>query len=151
MGEQMTLPGVPPSGKAVRTFPWPGGKARLQRWVRSHLPEAAPVYCEPFAGALSVLLNRDRCPREQANDLDPDVANWWIAARDNHAELIEQMENMPQTYESWDAARAEVKAGFTGGGRGGPPCGAWPGWTASARRCGRTSRTGPRAAAGSGR
>ena len=88
----------------------------MWRWIMARLPEDAPVYAEPFAGALSVLLNRPRAGREIANDADPFVVNWWRTVRDRPGDLMGALRSLPQTYEGWDRARNAVKAGFAGGG-----------------------------------
>ena len=49
---------------------WHGGKTYLARPIVSLFPPHG-VYVEPFAGGLSVLLNKPRCPVEVAGDLDP--------------------------------------------------------------------------------
>ena len=100
----------------VKTFPWVGGKAKLHGWVRSHLPNDAETYVEPFAGALSVLLNRAPAEREFAFDLDPDVVGFWRAVQADPqtvAELYESIEAWADK-ESWQACVRSVKAGPPG-------------------------------------
>lgn len=46
-----------------------GGKWKIAQWVIEHLPPHV-TYCEPFAGAASVLMQKDRVKCEVLNDLD---------------------------------------------------------------------------------
>jgi DNA adenine methylase len=55
---------------------WHGGKSYLARRFNALMPYR-PLYIEPFAGGLSVLLNRPRASREIVNDLDPWLARFW--------------------------------------------------------------------------
>lgn len=90
-----------------------GGKQGVVgNWIASQLPYAE-IYCEPFAGMLSVLLRRRPSVIEIANDLDDNVICWWRQVRDNHAALVGKLSKTPQSakeyqdildsdWESWD-------------------------------------------------
>lgn len=73
---------------------WHGGKWKLADWIISHFPQHR-VYVEPFGGAASVLLKKQRSYSEVYNDLDGEVANYFRVLRDNGDELRRQIQLTP--------------------------------------------------------
>lgn len=74
---------------------WHGGKWKLAPWIISHLP-AHRCYVEPFGGAASVLLRKERSYAEIYNDLDCSVVNLFRVLRSSRAnELIEHLSLTP--------------------------------------------------------
>ena len=68
-------------------LPYIGGKSAasgsgLGRWVASYLPEDVPLYVEPFAGMLGILLQRREAPSEIVSDLNKIIINWWRVIAD---------------------------------------------------------------------
>lgn len=84
-----------------------GGKWRLAPWIIGHFPPHR-IYVEPFGGAGSVLLRKERSAGECLNDIDGDLVNLFRVLRDD--ELSERLCRMvsltPFAREEYDAAFA---------------------------------------------
>lgn len=93
-----------PTRPLLRYF---GGKFQLRHWIISHLPEHQ-FYCEPFAGAASVLLAKPPAPKgEIINDLNGDTVNLFRVMRDKDqaAELYRLLELTPYALAELELAR----------------------------------------------
>jgi len=71
-----------------------GGKWMLAPWIISQFP-AHRVYCEPFGGGGSVLLQKQRAYSEVYNDMDEEVVNLFRVVRDRGPELAQTLELTP--------------------------------------------------------
>jgi DNA adenine methylase len=71
-----------------------GGKWRLAPWIIQYFPKHM-VYIEPFAGAASVLLRKERSFCEVYNDKDDDIVNVFLQLRNNGQELKKLLYQTP--------------------------------------------------------
>src|SRR5574337_272680 len=78
-----------------------GGKWKLAPWILRHLPPHR-VYVEPFGGGASVLLQKPRSYAEVYNDLDGEVVNLFIMARERGEELAQAIELTPFAREEFE-------------------------------------------------
>ena len=124
-----------------------GGKWLLAPWILSHFPEHR-VYCEPYGGAASVLLQKPRSYGEVYNDLDGEVVNLFRVVRDHGEELKRRLECTPfardefkMSYEATtdpiEQARRTVTRSFMGFGST-ATLGAATGFRANSNRSGTT-------------
>jgi DNA adenine methylase len=129
---------------------WHGGKWKLAPWVISHFPKHR-VYVEPFGGAASVLLRKERSYAEVYNDLDEEVVNLFEVLRSTDADrLVECLRLTPfarlefeRAYEISDdpieRARALVIRSYMGfGSDGHNPHNGRTGFRATSTRSGTT-------------
>ena len=111
---------------------WHGGKWLLAPWILQHLPKHK-VYVEPFGGAGSVLLRKQRSYAEIYNDLDGEVVNLFRVARDRGNELLHALELTPFAREEFvqsyghdvdplEQARRTVARSFMGFGSNAHNC-----------------------------
>jgi len=84
---------------------WHGGKWRLAPRILPYFPPHR-VYVEPFGGAASILVRKERCYAEVYNDLDGDVVNLFRVLRDpaKAALLIAALRLTPFAREEFTAA-----------------------------------------------
>lgn len=84
-----------------------GGKAYLARRIVALMPEHR-IYVEPFAGMLSVLLNKPKSALEVVGDLDANLIRFWhiLARRTN--EFCGFLKAIPYTEYTFDCAEADL-------------------------------------------
>lgn len=100
--------------EAIPTRPvlrWFGGKWKLGPWIISHFPKHR-VYVEPFGGAGSVLLRKDRTYAEVWNDLDDWAVNLFRVLRDDllASRLVDALRLTPFARSEFELAREIDKA-----------------------------------------
>lgn len=83
---------------------WHGGKWLLAPWIISHFPKHQ-VYVEPFGGAASVLIRKERVYAEVYNDLDQSVVNLFRVLRSDRAlDLVNALRLTPFAREEFRTA-----------------------------------------------
>jgi DNA adenine methylase len=99
-----------PRSRPIRPpIKWHGGKGNLKRWIACLLP-AHTVYVEPYAGGLSVLLNKYRSEVEVVGDIDTDLIGFFLVLRDEPKVLIERLRSIPCAAESFAWANSTPEA-----------------------------------------
>lgn len=85
---------------------WHGGKWMLAPWIINHFPPHK-IYIEPYGGAASILMRKDRAYAEMYNDLGSDVVDFFRVLQSPKctAELIRLIELTP-------FARAEFELAY---------------------------------------
>ena len=87
---------------------WHGGKWLLAPWIISLMPKHR-VYVEPFGGAGSVLIRKDRSYAEIWNDLDGNVVNLFQVLRSDRAdELVRAVRLTPFASDEFKSAYEET-------------------------------------------
>lgn len=82
------------------------GKAGLSPWIISHFPEnyEEMTYVEPYCGAASVLLNKNKSLIEVINDTDKDIIQIYRALRDEPKEIIRRLHLCKYCEETFERA-----------------------------------------------
>jgi len=83
------------------TFRYPGSKTLIRRWIIKHIPEHH-LYVEPFGGAASILVGKDRSKVEVYNDINDDCVNVFEASKKRGEELATWIENTPYSRKLFD-------------------------------------------------
>ncbi len=91
------------TSRKLIAFGWYGGKFSHLDWLLPLLPQCSH-YCEPFAGAAAVLLNRPPSPVETYNDLDGEVVTFFKVLREEKERLIEAIGLTPFSREEFSKA-----------------------------------------------
>lgn len=71
-----------------------GGKWKLAPWIIRNLP-VHRIYVEPFGGAASVLLQKERSYAEVYNDKDAEIVNLFLMARSHGEKLADALRLTP--------------------------------------------------------
>lgn len=82
-------------------FMWAGGKTRLIKKYREHLPESFEHYVEPFLGAGAMFVwayNKNPKATFVLNDSNESVMAIYRAVKDDHKRLIDRMEHLSSQY-----------------------------------------------------
>lgn len=89
---------------------WHGGKWKLAPWILQHFPKHR-IYVEPFGGAGSMLMRKERVYAEVYNDLDDVVVNLFRVLRDEAkaARLIEALRLTPFARAEFNEALAPAE------------------------------------------
>src|SRR4051794_4775527 len=98
------------AARGLSLFRYPGGKARLARWVVDHLP-AHVRYVEPFAGAASVPLQKPRSRSEWLIEGDAGQATLLRTVRDRGGELAGRMARVRPGQETFEESRERLSRG----------------------------------------
>lgn len=71
-----------------------GSKFRIAPWIIQNFPDHK-IYCEPYGGGAGVLLKKARSYAEIYNDLDGEIVNLFLVARDRGQELADFLRLTP--------------------------------------------------------
>jgi DNA adenine methylase len=95
--------GQAPSRKIRPAVKWHGGKTYLARRIIERLPRHR-AYVEPFAGGLSVLLNKAPSEVEVVNDLNAGLIGFYRVLRDRTEEFTAQVNVLEYNAETFSRA-----------------------------------------------
>jgi DNA adenine methylase len=89
---------------------YPGAKWRIADWIVSLMPPHKS-YLEPFFGSGAVFFNKAPSRIETINDLDGEIVNLFICAREHTAELERAVAMTPYSREEYERAWELFKNG----------------------------------------
>lgn len=98
---------IAPTAPAHPPLRYYGGKWRIAPFILAHLPAAHECYCEPYGGAMSVLLRKPRSPLEVYNDLNGAVVNFFRVLREQPDELIRAITLTPWARAEYELAQEQ--------------------------------------------
>jgi DNA adenine methylase len=94
-----------PKARLRSPLKWHGGKSYHAGRIGALFP-AHRSYVEPYAGGLSILLNKPRAAVEVAGDLNADLMKFYVCLRDRPDDLIKRLRSIPYRHESFKSACA---------------------------------------------
>ena len=93
---------------------WVGGKYYSAKRIVDAFPrpESYDAYVEVFGGAAHVLFAKPLYKHlEVYNDLNGDLVNFWLQARDNATELQSRLDSLPYSRELYERYQASLYSG----------------------------------------
>jgi DNA adenine methylase len=99
------------SSKLRSPLKWHGGKSYLARRIIALIPPTR-AFAEHFAGGMSVGLNLDPLPSHLANDVDPDLMNFWgQLQRSSRGGLLDAIRALDYSRVTFDRALDSLSRG----------------------------------------
>lgn len=98
---------------ALSVVHWAGGKGRQLDYLLPLIP-VTRIYCEPFGGGGSVLLNRERSEIEVYNDLDGELVNLFEVLRggDSYRDFRRRVALMPYSRAEFERSLRGLRGGI---------------------------------------
>lgn len=90
-----------------------GGKFYIADWIISHFPKHI-CYVEIFGGAAHVLLRKQKAKVEVYNDINKDLVNLFIVAKNQPDILYREVDSLPYARSLYQDWLADWKTGFKG-------------------------------------
>lgn len=89
-------------GYCFPLFMWAGGKSRMIKHYKPHIPKDGKLYIEPFCGSGAMFLYvRTNIPSYRdfvLNDTNSEIVNLYIQVRDNLQDILWGMDNLSEEY-----------------------------------------------------
>src|SRR5215469_459025 len=97
---------------ALSVIHWAGGKGRQLDYLLPLIP-VTRIYCEPFGGGASVLLNRPASEIEVYNDLDGELVNLFgvLQDDDSYRDFRRRVAFSPYSRAVYEQSLSSVRAG----------------------------------------